>query len=189
MLQTRRSALLCCLILATACVTESTYKKEEQKAGALQSQKEAYAQLNAALKQEVASDQVRIEQLNDRLKVTLVDEILFPEGGWEIDRKGAETLDKTVPTLKALKGQRIEVEGFTDDVPIGPDLRKRFPSNWELSAARATDVVRYLVSKGVAPQVLSAAGFGDTRPVATNDTSQGRAKNRRIEVVLRADMP
>jgi chemotaxis protein MotB len=174
------------VLLAASCVTESTYQKEVKKAGDLQSQNETYAQLNAALKSEVATDEVQIHQMQDQLKVTLVDQILFAEGGWEIGKKGEATLEKLVPTLKALKGQRIEVEGFTDDVPIGPELKKRFPSNWELSTARATDVVRYLVSKGVDPNALSAAGFGDTRPVASNATSAGRAKNRRIEIVLKS---
>ena len=113
-------------------------------------------------------------------------EYLFAEGGWEIGKQGEATLDKLVPTLKTLKGQRIEAEGFTDAVPIGPDLKKRFPSNWELSIARANDVVRFLVSKGVDPNALSAAGFGETRPVASNDTAAGKAKNRRIEILLKS---
>jgi chemotaxis protein MotB len=174
------------VLLAASCVTESTYQKEVKKADDLQGQNETYAKLNAALKTEVADDQVQIHQLQGQLKVTMVDQILFAEGGWEIGKKGEATLDKLVPTLKTLKGQRIEVEGFTDNVPIGPELKKRFPSNWELSAARATDVVRYLVSKGVDPNALSAAGFGETRPVASNDTAAGKAKNRRIEIVLKS---
>jgi len=174
------------VLLAASCVTESTYQKEVKKADDLQGQNETYAKLNAALKTEVAADEVQIHQLQDQLKVTMVDQILFAEGGWEIGKKGEATLDKLVPTLKTLKGQRIEVEGFTDNVPIGPELKKRFPSNWELSAARATDVVRYLVAKGVDPNALSAAGFGETRPVASNDTAAGKAKNRRIENVLKS---
>ena len=71
-------------------------------------------------------------------------------------------------------------------MPIGPALRSRFPSNWELSTARATDVVRYLVAQGVNPNMLSAQGFGDSQPVASNDTAQGRAKNRRVEIVIMA---
>ena len=71
-------------------------------------------------------------------------------------------------------------------MPIGPELRSRFPSNWELSTARATDVVRYLVAQGVNPNMLSAQGFGDSQPVASNDTAQGRAKNRRVEIVIMA---
>jgi chemotaxis protein MotB len=69
-------------------------------------------------------------------------------------------------------------------VPIGPELKKRFPSNWELSSARATDVVRHLVAQGVPASELSAQGFGDSRPVASNETPQGRAKNRRVEIVI-----
>jgi len=183
---TKRWVCLAVVALTVSCVTESTYQQEVKKAGGLESQNEAYTKLNAALKTEVAADQVQIQQLQDRLKVTMVDQILFAEGGWEIGKKGEATLDKLVPTLKTLKGQRVEVEGFTDDVPIGPELKKRFPSNWELSTARATDVVRYLVSKGVDPNALSAAGFGDTRPVASNATPEGKAKNRRIEIVLRS---
>ena len=71
-------------------------------------------------------------------------------------------------------------------MPIGPELRNRFPSNWELSTARATGVVRYLVAQGVNPNSISAEGFGDSRPVASNDTPQGRGKNRRVEIIIMA---
>jgi OmpA family len=91
--------------------------------------------------------------------VSMVDQILFPEGGWQINQQGEVTLNKIVPTLQSLQNQRIVVQGFTDNVPIGPELRSRFPSNWELSTARATDVVRYLVAQGVNPNMLSAAGL------------------------------
>jgi hypothetical protein len=89
----------------------------------------------------------------------MVDQILFPEGGWQINQQGEVTLNKIVPTLQSLQNQRIVVQGFTDNVPIGPELRSRFPLNWELSTARATDVVRYLVAQGVNPNMLSAAGL------------------------------
>jgi len=89
-----------------------------------------------------------------------------------------------VPVLKGLTNQRIEINGYTDNVPIGPELKSRFPSNWELSTARATDVVRYLIKEGVSPQLLSATGYGEQDPVASNSTAAGRAKNRRIEIVL-----
>jgi chemotaxis protein MotB len=111
---------------------------------------------------------------------------MFPEGGWQIHQQGEATLNKIVPTLVSLQNQRVVVEGFTDNVPIGPELRNRFPSNWELSTARDTDVVRYLAAQGVNPNILSAQGFGDTQPVASNDTAQGRAKNRRVEIVIMA---
>jgi chemotaxis protein MotB len=116
----------------------------------------------------------------------MVDQLLFPEGGWEIHRTGEGTLNRIIPTLRSLQNQRIVVEGFTDNLPIGPKLQSRFPSNWELSTTRATGVVRYLVAQGVNANSLSAQVFGDSRPVTSNDTAQGRAKNRRVEIVIMA---
>jgi chemotaxis protein MotB len=177
------------VLMLAGCVTDSAYKQEEQKANASASQAATYQKLDTQLQTEVKADQVQIQQLQGELKVTIVNEILFPEGGWELNRAGEQTLDKIIPTLKTLQKQRVEVDGYTDNVPIGPELKSRFPSNWELSTARATDVVRYLVSKGVDSNLLSATGFGDTHPVASNDTPQGRAKNRRIELVLKPAGP
>jgi chemotaxis protein MotB len=91
-------------------------------------------------------------------------------------------LDRLVPVLNARRTP-IAVEGHTDDVPI---KTARFPSNWELSSARASTVVRQLQSAGVAPSRLRAVGFGETRPVAGNHTPEGRAKNRRVVLVLSA---
>jgi chemotaxis protein MotB len=160
-----------------ACVSDQTYQAEVKKSA-------TYEALSKQLQGEIKSDQVQIQQLQDRLKVTMVDEILFPEGGWQLSRKGEETLAKIIPTLSGLKNQRVVVEGFTDNVPIGPELKAKFPSNWELSTARATDVVRFLSAKGVPSNTLSAEGFGDSRPVAPNDTPAGRAKNRRVDIVI-----
>lgn len=191
-----KASLWMAVLLGAGCVTDATYKSEVQKADELSKQNTALAQQNATyeklntdLKGEVKADQVKIQKLQDQLKVTLVNEILFPEGGWELNRTGEATLEKIIPTLKTLQGERIEIDGYTDNVPIGPELKTRFPSNWELSSARATDVVRFLVAKGVNPKLLSASGFGDTQPVASNDTAAGRAKNRRIEIVLKPITP
>ena len=96
-------------LIWAACVSESTYKKEVQKADTLSAQNATYEKLNTQLQAEVKSDQVQIQNLQGELKVTIVNEILFPEGGWEIDKKGEATLDKIIPTLKALQGQKIEV--------------------------------------------------------------------------------
>jgi chemotaxis protein MotB len=188
--------LLFAALLAAGCVSDSAYKQEEQKANSLSgqnatlsSQNATYQKLDSQLQTEVKADQVQIQQLQGELKVVIVNEILFPEGGWQLNHAGEQTLDKIVPTLKTLEKQRIEVDGYTDNVPIGPELKNRFPSNWELSTARATDVVRYLVSQGVSPNLLSATGFGDTQPVASNDTAAGRAKNRRIELALKPVAP
>lgn len=163
--------------LLAGCVSEQTYKTEVSRAN-------AYQALTTQLQQELNSDQAQVQQLQSQVKLTLVDSLLFSEGGWQINRKGEETLDKIIPTLRKVTTGRIVVEGHTDNVPIGPALRARFPSNWELSTARATDVVRYLASKGVPQNVLAAEGFGDSRPVASNATPEGRAKNRRVEIVI-----
>ncbi|MCM8612006.1 flagellar motor protein MotB [Accumulibacter sp.] len=167
------------------CVSQQTYDQQvqqTQKAVALEQQ---YLALNQRLQTEIAADQVQIRQLSDRLVVTFVDEILFASGSAEMHAKGRATLAQAVPTLSALSGHWISVQGYTDSEPIGPALRGRYPTNWDLSAARAVDVVRYLQSQGVDPTNLVAAGYGQYQPVAPNDTAQGRAKNRRIEVVLR----
>ena len=173
------SLLLCVAVLAAGCVTKQTYNTEVQKA-------DTYAALSKQLSGELSSDQAQITQLQNQLKVTMVNEILFPEGGWTLSPKGEQALSKIAPTLSNLPGQQIVVEGFTDSVPIGPELKRRFPSNLELSSARADDVVRYLTSKGVPQNSISAQGFGDARPVASNDTPQGKAKNRRVEIVISA---
>jgi chemotaxis protein MotB len=178
-MRTKALVLLFTLVSVAGCVPYPTYNQAVQKS-------QLYEELNQQLQSEVAADQVKIQQLQDRLKVTMLDEILFPEGGWEIERKGKETLNKIVPVLKNLQNKRVEVNGYTDNVPIGPGLKWRFPSNWELSAARATDVVRYLVQQGVNPAILSATGFGEQNPVASNDTPQGRRQNRRVELVIAA---
>jgi chemotaxis protein MotB len=171
----RRSAivLLFAIVLLAGCVPYPTYNQQVEKS-------QLYEQLNQQLQAEINADQVKIQQLEDRLKVTMLDEILFPEGGWEINQKGRETLNKIVPVLRNLQNKRVEVNGYTDNVPIAPEFRWRFPSNWELSTARATDVVRYLVQQGVNPAILSATGYGEQDPVASNDTPQGRRQNRRV---------
>lgn len=183
----RTGPWLVALVSMLGCVSEKAYTQEQKKADEANAQKAAAEKLNAQLESEIKANQVEIQTLQNQLKVTVANQILFSEGGWEIHRAGEETLNKIVPTLKTLQGQRIEVQGYTDDVPIGPELKARFPSNWELSTARATDVVRYLASKGVDPNLLSASGFGDTHPVASNSTAEGRAKNRRIEIVIKSN--
>lgn len=173
----RKLAAVAAAAALTACVSQQTYQTEVQKA-------DQYQALSQQLQKDLSADQAQITRLQNQVKLTMVDSVLFSEGGYQLHRKGEEALDKVVPTLKTLTSGRIVVEGHTDNVPIGPALRARFPSNWELSTARATDVVRYLAEKGVPRNLLSAEGFGDTRPVASNDTPEGRAKNRRVEIVI-----
>ncbi|MCG5499815.1 OmpA/MotB family protein [Ectothiorhodospira lacustris] len=106
--------------------------------------------------------------------------ILFASGRAELLGEGVALLSRLAPIFGP-EVARVTVEGHTDNVPIATE---RFPSNWELSVARATVVVRHLISEGVAPERLQASGFADTKPVSDNDTLQGRAQNRRVSLVL-----
>jgi chemotaxis protein MotB len=171
----RLTAALLLAALLSACVSQGTYNQEVQKAG-------TYQQLDAQLKGEVAADQAQITQLQNVVRVTLASGILFPEGGWQLNDAGKATLTKLAPVLKALTGQKLEVKGYTDNVPVGPELRARFPSNVELSKARAQSVSDFLIAQGVPSSIITTGGFGDAQPVASNDTVQGRAKNRRVVI-------
>lgn len=179
-------SVLLAAVLAAGCASQQSTSAEVNSAETLAARNEALTRVNQQLSADLKGDQVKITQLQKQLKLTMVNEVLFPEGGWTLSQKGEATLTKIAPTLASLKGQQVVIEGFTDNVPIGPAMRQRFPSNWELSSARATDVLRYLVAKGVPSKMMSAQGFGDSRPIATNDTPAGRAQNRRVEIVITA---
>ncbi len=156
-----------------------------ERAEQLEKATQTYQDLAKKLEKEIQEGQIQVTEMKNRLTVTMVDKIIFPSGSAEISKKGKEVLDKVTAILKDVKDKRIQVEGHTDNVPIVSSLQKRFPTNWELSTARATEVVRYLQEAGgINPKLLSATGYGEYLPVASNDTEKGRRKNRRIEVVL-----
>jgi chemotaxis protein MotB len=141
--------------------------------------------IESQLREEIASRDIQLEELEGRLKVTFVDKILFSTGSEILNPQGRQALLKIGPSLRDAQAQHILVEGHTDDVPIGPALAARFPSNWELSAARAISVVRFLEEQaGVSPKKLVACGLSYHRPVAPNDNESGRRLNRRIEIIL-----
>lgn len=147
--------------------------------------RETYDQLAAGMREEIEQGQVKVTQLADRLSVSMVEKILFPSGEAGITPKGLKVLERVGAVMKNTKGKVIRVEGHTDNVPIAGELQKTYPSNWELSAARATNVVRFLQEKtGIEPERLQAVGMSEFRPVASNKTPAGRAQNRRIEIAL-----
>lgn len=123
-----------------------------------------------------------VEILVDKGRVSfrVSNEILFPSGQAELTPQGAQVLERLAAVIDA-SSHDVAVEGHTDDVPI---QTSRFPSNWELSTARATRVVRSLVAAGVEPIRLRATGYAETRPLLPNDTAEGRAVNRRVELIL-----
>ena len=156
-------------------------KAREEKVKELSS---TYEQLVDKMKGEIAKGQVTISELKGRLTVNMVDAILFDSGRAEIKPDGLVVLGKVIEILKSVDDKAIRIEGHTDAIPISGSLAQRYPTNWELSAARAINVARYLQKQAINPAHLSAAGFGEFKPVADNATVEGRAKNRRIEIVL-----
>jgi chemotaxis protein MotB len=146
--------------------------------------KKTYDSMVGAMQEEIQKGEVTITQLKDKLTLSMVEKILFDSGSAKIKKNGEKVLDRVVEVLKKVTDKQIRIEGYTDNVPIGAALVEKFPTNWELSTARATNVVRYLQQDGIDPQLLGACGYSEYRPIASNDTEEGKAKNRRIEVVL-----
>ena len=167
---------------------EEVAQTEKEKADLLareQKSKATYEQLMGQLQKEMSEGQIAIQQYEDKLTLNVAEKIFFDSGSAELKPGGKEVLLKVGNILKGLTDKVIRVEGHTDNVPISKSLQAIYPTNWELSAARATTVVRFLQEfAGVPPQMLVAAGFGEYRPIAPNDTPANKQKNRRIEIVL-----
>jgi chemotaxis protein MotB len=141
--------------------------------------------IETSLKDQIAAQEIEVVEEDDQLKVIFVDKILFDSGSAKINKRGMELLQIMANPLKANKEQNIMVEGHTDNVPLSERLKNRFPSNWELSTARAAAVVRFFQKQaGIEPERLSATGYSFYRPVAPNTTEEGRHQNRRIEIIL-----
>src|SRR5215472_179065 len=165
-----RIAPLTALILG-ACVSQTAYEKQGQ-------------ELQAARAQ-AAAEQSQIAKMQQEQKWVVAGDVLFPEGGYQLSANGKQALNQYVPKLQGLQNAKVVVYGYTDNLSVGPPLQRAgIANNIDLSSRRADNVVAYLMSQGVNPNVISAKGFGDTHPVAPNDTADGRAKNRRIEILL-----
>jgi chemotaxis protein MotB len=199
-------------ITASGCVSTGTYKEmeagknqeiatlqdkvtslEKQNAG-LQKQvdtlyaaskqaKKDYSQLVARLNKDVKKGQVQVKEYQNMMTVELAEQLFFASGSATLKEEGKEVLKDIGEGLKdkAFEDKIIRVVGHTDNVPIATSM---FPSNWDLSVARAASVVRYLQEVGVPPERMVAAGRGEYSPMATNDTPEGRMENRRIEIML-----
>jgi len=143
--------------------------------------------IETSLKDQIAAQEIEVVEEDDKLKVIFVDKILFDSGSAKISDRGMELLQIMAGSLTPNPEQNIVVEGHTDNVPLSDALKRRFPSNWELSTARAAAVVRIFQEQaGIEPQRLSARGYSFYRPVAPNDSEEGRHQNRRIEIILGA---
>jgi chemotaxis protein MotB len=143
-----------------------------------------YESLMQEMKGEIAQGQVTITELKGKLTLDVVDKILFASGETEVKPEGLAVLKRVIEIPKDVPDKMIRIEGHTDNVKIGDVLARRYPTNWELSAARALNVARYLQKQGIDPTLLAAVAYGEYKPVADNSTPEGRAKNRRIAIIL-----
>jgi chemotaxis protein MotB len=159
-------------------------QEAESKAAALAAKSEQYERLAYSLRGQIQAGQVEISELRGKMTVKLKDKILFASGSADLGKDGRVALDAVASVFKELKGKNVVVAGYTDDVPVGK--QGAFRDNWDLSAARAAAVVRYLQGKGIDPKMLGVAGFSEYRPVVPNDSPANRSLNRRIEIALTA---
>jgi len=153
-------------------------------AAASQQQQQEYDSLAHELSSEVEKGQLQVRQYQDMLTVDLAEQIFFDSGRATLKASGKDVLKKVGGALKGYENKIIRVVGHTDNVPIAKSLQGIFPSNWELSVARATNVVRFLQEVGVPPERMIPSGRGEYDPIAPNDSPEGRQINRRIEIML-----
>jgi len=167
-------------------VREAEAKRlKSDKEAELDKLKATYDELVGSLKGEIEAGEIQIRRMKDRLSVNLESKVLFDSGKADLKGSGIEVLRKVGAQLAKIEDKRIQIEGHTDNDPIGGKLKEKFSTNWELSTSRALAVVHFLQSEvGMNAQRLSGAGYGEFQPVALNDTAEGKAVNRRIEIVL-----
>ncbi len=178
-------SMVCALgaaLLMAGCVSQQKYDESQQKNAELEAQ---YQQLNQTMGAEVASRDMHITRMQDAIKVSLNSQLLFPSGGWEMSNEAKTSIAKIASILAPHQKNKINVNGYTDSTPIGPELAKQgVTSNVILSQKRADNVMQYMISQGVKPDLVAAHGFGEENPVASNDTAEGKAQNRRVELTI-----
>jgi chemotaxis protein MotB len=173
---------------------EKNLSQQDQKVAQLaeaqmKQMKSTHDKLISDLKDQIQKQEVTIKASLESLSLNFVDRILFEFGKADLTPEGEKILKKVGEALKNIQGKKIRVTGHTDNVPIHPDYVQRFPSNWELSAARAASVVRYFQKKpGLDPKDLEVVGRSFYHPEASNDTEEGRARNRRVEILIAPQM-
>jgi len=160
---------------------------EQQKAQLLTASQQTLSQYDSLVRnltEEVKKGELQVRQYKDMLTVDVAEQLFFDSGRANLKDTGKAVLKKVGEALKGYEDKVIRIVGHTDNVPISKSAQKVFPSNWELSVARATTVVRYLQEVGIPPERMIASGRAEYQPIAENDTPDGRKKNRRIEITL-----
>jgi chemotaxis protein MotB len=165
--------------------TRSRLEELRKQREAVEARLATFRKLVARFQSMIDAGQLSVVVRNGRMLLSLPDAVLFDSGRIDLKAGGAGALSKVAEVLSSLPERNFLVAGHTDDVPI---RTPRFPSNWDLSTARAVQVVNYLVKQGMKPQALAAAGYGEFDPLVANDTPEHRAQNRRIEIVLQPNL-
>jgi chemotaxis protein MotB len=172
--------------LVTGCgVSQEKYDALAAQNNQLRTENTAQAGEINSLRQQVASRETQVGRLQDAIKYTVNSELLFKSGSWTITPDGREIMAKIASQLAPNQERKIVINGYTDNQPVGRSLRREgIDSNDALSLRRAEAVSQFLVSQGVRPNMVTVQGLGERQPVATNDTAEGRARNRRVEIAL-----
>lgn len=166
------------VLALSACVSQGAYD-------ALQTKNDQLQQQNQQLQQQVADTTAHVGRLQEAIKYTVNSDLLFPSGSWKMSTQGKRIIGQMAYKLAPNQQEKLYVNGYTDNTPIGPSLQGQgVTSNQQLSEKRADAVMSYLISQGVKPDLIMARGYGAASPVAPNDTSVDRAKNRRVELTL-----
>lgn len=172
------TGLLLGVTFLSGCVSRSSYDKVVDRNRTLQGEV-------GTLQAQNASQAQQLTRLQGAIRYTVDSDLLFAPGSWEMSADGKELIAKYAKQLAPTQQNRIFVTGYTDNAPIGAELRRRgVTSNQMLAEKRAESVAQFLVAQGFTPDLVSATGLGEANPVASNATPQGRAKNRRVELSL-----
>jgi chemotaxis protein MotB len=168
---------------------EQDKKVAELSDAQMKQMKTTHEALVSGLKEQIQKQEVTIKEFQESLSLNFIDRILFEFGKADLTPEGEKILKKVGEALKNIKDKKIRVSGHTDNIPIRPDYVQKFPSNWELSAARGATVVRYFQEKvGLDPKDMETVGRSFYQPVASNETKEGRAQNRRVEILIAPQM-
>lgn len=165
--------------------TKAALEEARKAKAAAEARAQLFRQLTMKFQKMIDAGSLKIVLRNGRMVLQLANDVLFDSGKTDLKPAGQQALRELAAVLRTLGGRQLQVAGHTDNVAI---QTSRFPSNWELSTARAVTVVRFLITESVDPKALSAAGYGEFDPIAGNDNADGRNKNRRIEITLQPDI-
>ena len=170
--------LMAAPLALSACVSQGKYD-------ALQTQNQQLQTQNQQLQQQVADQTAHVGRLQSAIKYTVNSDLLFPSGSWKMSPQGQNIISRMASKLAPTQQEKLYVNGYTDNTPIGPGLQQQgITSNQLLSEKRADAVMNYLITQGVKPDLVAARGYGATSPVASNTTASGRSENRRVELTL-----